>query len=79
MTRSMATELVADNIRANSIIAGFTASKSVLNHPTMMEKIRLHTLNARMIKRDMTPDDLCGTVRGRPHSRKDRLANRGVI
>ena len=62
MTRSMATELAADNIRVNSIIAGFTASKSVLNHPTMMEKIRPHTLNARMIKRDMTPDDLCGTA-----------------
>ena len=28
----------------------------------MMEKIRPHTLNARMIKRDMTPDDLCGTA-----------------
>jgi NAD(P)-dependent dehydrogenase (short-subunit alcohol dehydrogenase family) len=62
MTRSMATELAADNIRVNSIIAGFTASKSVLNHPTMMEKIRPHTLSARMIKRDMTPDDLCGTA-----------------
>jgi len=62
MTRSMATELAADNIRVNSIIAGFTASRSVLDHPTMMEKIRPHTLNARMIKRDMTPDDLCGTA-----------------
>jgi NAD(P)-dependent dehydrogenase (short-subunit alcohol dehydrogenase family) len=62
MTRSMATELATDNIRVNSIIAGFTASKSVLNHPMMMEKIRPYTLNARMIKRDMTPDDLCGTA-----------------
>jgi len=62
MTRSMATELAGDNIRVNSIIVGFTASKSVLNHPTMMEKIRPHTLSARMIKRDMTPDDLCGVA-----------------
>jgi NAD(P)-dependent dehydrogenase (short-subunit alcohol dehydrogenase family) len=62
MTRSMATELAADNIRVNSIIAGFTASKSVLDHPSMMDKIRPHTLNARMFKRDMTPDDLCGTA-----------------
>lgn len=62
MTRSMATELAADNIRVNSIIAGFTASQSVLDHPSMMEKIRPHTLNARMLKRDMTPDDLCGTA-----------------
>jgi len=62
MTRSMATELAADNIRVNSIVAGFTASQSVINHPVMMEKIRPHTINARMIKRDMTPDDLCGTA-----------------
>jgi NAD(P)-dependent dehydrogenase (short-subunit alcohol dehydrogenase family) len=62
MTRAMATELAADNIRVNSIIAGFTASRSVIAHPTMMEKIRPHTLNARMIKRDMTPEDLCGTT-----------------
>ena len=62
MTRSMATELAADSIRVNSILAGFTASKSVLNHPTMMDKIRPHTLSARMIKRDMTPEDLCGTA-----------------
>ncbi len=62
MTRSMATELAADNIRVNSIIVGFTASRSVLAHPMMMEKIRPHTLDARMIKRDMTPDDICGTA-----------------
>ena len=62
MTRSMATELAADNIRVNSIVAGFTASQSVINHLVMMEKIRPHTINARMIKRDMTPDDLCGTA-----------------
>jgi NAD(P)-dependent dehydrogenase (short-subunit alcohol dehydrogenase family) len=62
MTRAMATELATDDIRVNSIIAGFTASKSVLEHPVMMEKIRPHTLNARMIKRDMTPEDLCGAA-----------------
>ena len=62
MTRAMATELAADDIRVNSIIAGFTASRSVLAHPVMMEKIRPHTLNARMIKRDMTPEDLCGAA-----------------
>jgi NAD(P)-dependent dehydrogenase (short-subunit alcohol dehydrogenase family) len=62
MTRSMANELAADNIRVNSIIPGFTASESVIRHPNMMEKIRPHTLNARMIKRDMTPEDICGTA-----------------
>jgi len=62
MTRSMATELAAENIRVNSILVGFTASKSVLQHPTMMTKIRPHTINARMLKRDMTPDDICGAA-----------------
>jgi len=62
MTRAMANELAADDIRVNSIIAGFTASKSVLNHPVMMEKIRPHTLNARMIKRNMLPEDLRGAA-----------------
>jgi NAD(P)-dependent dehydrogenase (short-subunit alcohol dehydrogenase family) len=62
MTRSMANELAADNIRVNTIIPGFTASESVIRHPNMMEKIRPHTLNARMIKRDMTPEDICGTA-----------------
>ncbi len=62
MTRSMAAELAADNIRVNSILVGFTASRSVLAHPTMMAKIRAPTLAARMIKRDMTPDDIAGTA-----------------
>lgn len=62
MTRSMATELAADNIRVNSIVPGFTASEGVRRHPNMMDKIRPHTINARMIKRDMTPEDICGTA-----------------
>jgi NAD(P)-dependent dehydrogenase (short-subunit alcohol dehydrogenase family) len=62
MTRSMATELASENIRVNTILAGFTASKSVIEHPSMMDKIRPHTISARMFKRDMTPGDLCGTA-----------------
>jgi NAD(P)-dependent dehydrogenase (short-subunit alcohol dehydrogenase family) len=62
MTRSMATELAADHIRVNSIIAGFTASQSVLDHPTMMARIRDRTLEARMIKRDMVPADISGAA-----------------
>ena len=62
MTRSMATELAIDSIRVNSIVVGFTASQSVLEHPTMMSKIRGLTLDARMIKRDMTPGDIAGTT-----------------
>jgi NAD(P)-dependent dehydrogenase (short-subunit alcohol dehydrogenase family) len=43
-------------------VVGFTASQSVLEHPTMMSKIRGLTLDARMIKRDMTPGDIAGTT-----------------
>jgi NAD(P)-dependent dehydrogenase (short-subunit alcohol dehydrogenase family) len=62
MTRSMATELADAGIRVNSIIVGFTASKSVQEHPQMMDKIRPHTLAARMIKRDMLPEDVAGAT-----------------
>jgi NAD(P)-dependent dehydrogenase (short-subunit alcohol dehydrogenase family) len=62
MSRSMANELAADHIRVNSIIVGFTASKSVLAHPMMMAKIRAPTLDARMIKRDMQPEDISGAA-----------------
>ncbi|MGH8262785.1 MAG: SDR family NAD(P)-dependent oxidoreductase [Steroidobacterales bacterium] len=62
MSRSMATELAVDHIRVNSLIVGFTASKSVLEHPVMMSRIRTPTLEARMIKRDMQPDDIAGAA-----------------
>jgi NAD(P)-dependent dehydrogenase (short-subunit alcohol dehydrogenase family) len=62
MSRSMANELAGEHIRVNSIIVGFTASKSVLAHPMMMAKIRAPTLDARMIKRDMQPEDISGAA-----------------
>lgn len=62
MTRSMATELAGSGIRVNSIIVGFTASKSVTQHPQMMAKIRPLTIEARMIKRDMLPEDIEGAA-----------------
>lgn len=62
MTRSMARELSESKIRVNCITAGFTASKGVIEHPEMMDKFRDYTINARLIKRDMQPDDLAGTV-----------------
>ena len=62
MSRSMARELADSNIRVNCITVGFTASKGVLDHPEMMDKFRDYTIASRMIKRDMQPDDLAGTV-----------------
>jgi NAD(P)-dependent dehydrogenase (short-subunit alcohol dehydrogenase family) len=62
MTRSMATELAPERIRVNSLLVGFTASKSVLEHPMMMNKIRDHTIAARMLKRDMQPEDIAGAT-----------------
>ena len=62
MTRSMARELADDHIRANCVTAGFTASKGVLEHPQMMDLFKEYTINTRMIKREMVPEDLSGTV-----------------
>ncbi|MCG8441497.1 MAG: SDR family oxidoreductase [Caulobacterales bacterium] len=62
MSRVMARELAEDDIRANCVAVGFTASEGVKNHPEMMEKFGAMTVGARMIKREMTPGDLVGTV-----------------
>jgi len=62
LSRSMAREFAESGIRVNCITVGFTASKGVLDHPEMMEKFSDYTIAARMIKREMVPEDLSGTV-----------------
>jgi len=63
MSRCLARELAEDNIRSNCITVGFTASSGVKEHPDMLEKFGDYTINARLIKREMVPDDLIGTVK----------------
>ena len=60
-TRALAAELGADNIFVNCIIVGLTESEGVKNHE-QMSKITGPTLQARIIKRSMLPEDLLGTV-----------------
>jgi len=60
-TRALASELGADNIFVNCIIIGLTESEGVKNHE-QMSKITGPTLQARIIKRAMVPEDLLGTL-----------------
>jgi NAD(P)-dependent dehydrogenase (short-subunit alcohol dehydrogenase family) len=61
MTRSMARELSGTNITVNSISPGFTESDGVRSNPSL-HVARAPTLAARVIKRDMMPDDLVGAI-----------------
>ena len=60
-TRALAAELGADNIYVNCILVGLTDSEGVKNHE-QMSKITGPTLQARIIKRPMLPEDLLGQV-----------------
>lgn len=60
-TRALAAELGGDNIYVNCIIVGLTESEGVKQHE-QMSKITGPTLQARVIKRAMVPEDLLGTI-----------------
>lgn len=60
-TRALAAELGADNIYVNCILVGLTESEGVKQHK-QMSKITGPTLQARVLKRAMLPEDLLGTV-----------------
>ena len=61
MTRAMARELASDNIYVNTISPGLTMTDAVLANPTW-EPFRKNLLSAKMIQRDMVPEDLVGTA-----------------
>jgi NAD(P)-dependent dehydrogenase (short-subunit alcohol dehydrogenase family) len=61
MTRTMARELADDNICVNTILPGLTMTDAVLANPTW-EPFRKNLLSAKMIQRDMLPDDLVGAA-----------------
>jgi NAD(P)-dependent dehydrogenase (short-subunit alcohol dehydrogenase family) len=61
MTRSMARELTGTNITVNCVTPGYTESDGVRENPSL-HVARAPTLAARIIKRDMVPDDLVGAI-----------------
>ncbi|GAC34221.1 SDR family NAD(P)-dependent oxidoreductase [Paraglaciecola polaris] len=60
-TRALAAELGADNILVNCILVGLTESEGVKEHK-QLGAAKAPTLAARLIKREMVPEDLLGTL-----------------
>jgi NAD(P)-dependent dehydrogenase (short-subunit alcohol dehydrogenase family) len=60
MTRSLARELGDDGIRVNTLAPGLVMSENVKNNwaPSQVQG----TVNSRAIKRELTPEDMCGTL-----------------
>jgi NAD(P)-dependent dehydrogenase (short-subunit alcohol dehydrogenase family) len=60
MTRSLARELGDDGIRVNTLAPGLVMSENVKNNwaPNQVQG----TVNSRAIKRELTPEDMCGTL-----------------
>jgi NAD(P)-dependent dehydrogenase (short-subunit alcohol dehydrogenase family) len=60
MSRSLARELGDDGIRVNTLAPGLVMSENVKNNwaPGQVQG----TVNSRAIKRELTPEDMCGTL-----------------
>lgn len=61
LTRSAARELGDQNIHVNCIVPGLTISEGVESHPDLHAG-RAPTVQSRILKREMVPDDLIGTL-----------------
>lgn len=62
MSRSLARELGEDGIRVNTLAPGLTMSENVLANPDWNGTAAAGTVASRAIKREATPEDLCGTL-----------------
>ena len=62
MTRSLARELGDDGIRVNCIAPGLVMSENVLANPAWQGAISQNNVASRAIKREATPEDMCGTL-----------------
>jgi NAD(P)-dependent dehydrogenase (short-subunit alcohol dehydrogenase family) len=60
MTRSLARELGDDGIRVNTLAPGLVMSENVKNNWNAAQA--QNTVNTRAIKRELTPEDMCGTL-----------------
>lgn len=62
MTRSMARELGDYGIRVNTLAPGLTASENTLSNPAWQGTVSANNIASRAIKREVTPEDLCGSL-----------------
>lgn len=62
MTRSMARELGDFGIRVNTLAPGLTASENTLANPAWQGAISANNIASRAIKREVLPEDLCGSL-----------------
>jgi len=62
MTRSLARELGDDGIRVNTLAPGLVMSASVLENPAWKGAVLQNNVASRAIKREATPQDMCGTL-----------------
>jgi NAD(P)-dependent dehydrogenase (short-subunit alcohol dehydrogenase family) len=62
MTRSLARELGDHGIRVNTLAPGLVMSENVLANPAWQGAIVQNNVASRAIKREATPEDLCGTL-----------------
>jgi NAD(P)-dependent dehydrogenase (short-subunit alcohol dehydrogenase family) len=62
MTRSLARELGDDGIRVNTLAPGLVMSANVLENPAWKGAVVQNNIASRAIKRDATPEDMCGTL-----------------
>ena len=62
MTRSMARELGDYGIRVNTLAPGLTASENTLSNPAWQGAVSANNIASRAIKREVTPEDLCGSL-----------------
>jgi NAD(P)-dependent dehydrogenase (short-subunit alcohol dehydrogenase family) len=62
MSRSLARELGDDGIRVNTLAPGLVMSENVLANPAWSDAAVQNTVASRAIKRESTPEDMCGTL-----------------
>ncbi|MBI4293930.1 MAG: 3-oxoacyl-ACP reductase FabG [Betaproteobacteria bacterium] len=62
MTRCLARELGDDGIRVNTLAPGLVMSEGVLANPNLLGARATNNIATRAIKREITPEDMCGTL-----------------